>query len=108
MTPAYSPVEYRASRKYIDFSRGVLNETSARRTAEARQRIVPDVAWRGRNTILPHVQQVHVDYSLHPRWLVCSFVVDCVEMPRSGGSDCDQAAGKIFWMPALLCACWQW
>jgi hypothetical protein len=55
ITPAYSPVEYLASRKYIDLSKGVLNETRAKRMAEARQRIVPDVACRGRNTILQNV-----------------------------------------------------
>lgn len=51
--PAYCPDEKLACRKYIDLSRGVLNETSASNTVAINDRSVPGVAERYRTPIVP-------------------------------------------------------
>jgi hypothetical protein len=57
--PLYCPSEKFASRKYIDLSRGVLNDTRARSIVAARQRSVPGVAERVRNPIAAGRVRIH-------------------------------------------------
>lgn len=42
------------------FSIGVLKDTRASKMAEARHSIVPDVAWRGRNTMMTCCHEEYV------------------------------------------------